>query len=83
MLKLADVEVCSKFTSLFWECRCNAVKDCRCQKTWLWEAEHVALSILDVDVVEVKASGLDVFFLTDVVFEVTGCTPIIVVVVVL
>ena len=34
-----------------------------------------------MDVVEVKASGQDVFFLFDVLFEVTGCASVVVVVV--
>ena len=42
---------------------------------WLWYV------VIDVDVVEVKANGQDVSLLFDVVFEVTGCAPIVVVVV--
>ena len=79
VLELADVEVGPEFTSPLWECWRCTIKDGRCRKSWLWEVEHVACSILDVDVVEVEASGQDVSILTDVF---TRCTLVMVVVVV-
>ena len=80
VLELADVEVGPEFTSPLWECWRCTIKDGRCRKSWLWEVAHVACSILDVDVVEVEASGQGVSIFTDVV---TRCTLVVVVVVVL